>query len=126
MDEMIAYCGLSCRTCPIYLASRELNEKKKNDLIAKIIQECKEHYGIEYSFHDINECDGCRIFNGRIFSGCEKCIVRICANQNQVENCAYCNEYPCGNLKELFKVSPETKKYLDTIHRNIDFSQNHN
>ncbi len=122
MDEMIAYCGLSCGTCPIYLASRESNEKKKNDLIMKIIKECKEQYGIEYSFQDINECDGCRSVGGKIFSGCEKCFVRICAIKKSIENCAYCNEYACGKLNELFKAAADAKKCLDSIHGKISFS----
>ncbi len=122
MDEMVAYCGLSCRTCPIYLASRENDEKKKNELITGIIYECKERYGIEYNIEDINDCDGCKSINGRIFSGCSGCKVRICAIEKEIENCVYCEDYICDKLNELFKVAPEAKKCLDIIHKNLGFS----
>jgi hypothetical protein len=122
MDEMIAYCGLSCRTCPIYLASIELNEKKKNDLKVSIIHECKEYYGIEYNIWDINDCDGCKSDSGRIFSGCSKCNVRICAVEKGITNCGYCEDYTCEKLRELYKVAPEAKTNLDIIHKNLGLS----
>ncbi len=122
MDEMIAYCGLSCRTCPIYLASREIDEIKKNNLIGSIIRECKEHYGIEYNPEDISDCDGCKSSSGRIFSGCTNCNIRICAIQKKIRSCAFCGDYACEELNELFKVSPESKKYLDSIRKNTGFS----
>lgn len=122
MDEMSAYCGLSCRTCPIFLASREIDEIKKNNLIESIIRECKEHYGIEYKPEDISDCDGCKSSSGRLFSGCVDCNIRICASHKQVENCAYCEDYVCEKLSEFFSTVPEAKKCLDTIHKNLRFS----
>ncbi len=122
MDEMVVYCGLSCRTCPIYLASREANEKKKNDLITGIIRKCKEFYGIKYSIQDINDCDGCKSSGGRIFSSCSNCEVRVCASEKRIENCIYCEDYSCEKLNKLFKVAPEAKKCLDTIHKNLGLS----
>ena len=122
MDEVISYCGLSCRTCPIYLASKETNEINKKEMINGIIRECKEHYGIEYNFEDINECDGCKSLSGRIFSGCLKCTVRACAIQKGVENCVYCEDYPCDNLNELFEAAPEAKKSLDLLQKNLGIS----
>ena len=122
MDEMIAYCGLSCRTCPIYLASGEIDGIKKYNLIESIIRECKEHYGIEYEPEDISDCDGCKSTSGKIFSGCKNCNIRICAKQKKIENCAFCDEYVCEKLNELYKTAPEARKYLDCIHKNLRFS----
>ena len=122
MDEMIAYCGLSCRTCPIYLASRETDKNKKNELITFIIQECREYYGIEYTPKDINDCDGCKSNGGKIFSGCSKCNVRNCAIEKGIESCVYCEDFICGKLNEIFKVAPEAKKCLDIIHKNLGLS----
>ena len=55
MDEIISYCGLSCQTCPIYLATRETNKKRKEKIIYEIIDKCKELYGLDYKFEDIND-----------------------------------------------------------------------
>ncbi len=57
---MISYCGLICQTCPIYLASKETDKKRKEKIIYEIIDKCKELYGLEYKFEDINDCDGCK------------------------------------------------------------------
>ena len=124
MDEMVAFCGLNCRTCPIYLASNETDEAKKNDLKTSVMYECKEYYGIDYSIQDINDCDGCRSLTGRIFSGCSKCPVRECAIERGIENCVFCEEYTCKKLNELFKVAPEAKKCLDIIHKSLGLSWN--
>jgi hypothetical protein len=35
--------------------------------------------------------------------------------KKQVANCAYCEEYPCQKLGEIFKIAPESKKKLEDI-----------
>ena len=113
--KIISYCGLLCQSCPIYLAARETNELKKQELVSEIILACKEIYGIEYKYEDINACDGCTADTGRLFIGCNNCKVRKCAVQKGVENCAHCDEYVCNDLAELFKSEPASKERLDTI-----------
>jgi hypothetical protein len=123
MDEMIAFCGLSCLTCPIHIVSGEIDTIKQIELITGILRECKEHYGIEYNIEDISDCDGCKSSTGKIFTGCLKCSVRICAAKRQVENCGYCNDYICEKLNELFKIVPEAHKRLETIRKNPGLNQ---
>ena len=99
MSELISYCGLICQNCPIFLATRETNKVKKESMIRDIINMCREHYGIEYKYEDINDCDGCKSEN--------------------VDNCAYCDEYTCEKLSEIFKTDPKAKTRLDTIRHKI-------
>ena len=113
MAEIIAYCGLSCDTCPIYLTTREENEEKRDKMRAEIAREIKEHYGIEYRPQDINDCDGCRTEGGRLFSGCKTCLIRSCARDKGLENCACCSEYACEQLLKFFAMEPEAKERLD-------------
>jgi len=108
MDEIIAYCGLICQGCPIYWATREKSK-------AEIARLCKEHYGMEYTPEEITDCDGCRTEGGRLFSGCLKCPIRECARQKGLENCAYCSEYACEELKQFFVTDPGAKTRLDVI-----------
>ncbi len=115
MTEIISYCGLLCQSCPIYLATREIDVLRKQKLVFEIIRACKEHYGIEYKYEDINDCDGCTSDTGRLFIGCKNCKVRTCAIQKEVENCAHCEEYACDNLLESFKSDPGAKERLDMI-----------
>lgn len=115
MDEMISCCGLDCRGCAIYLATREKNDEKRHKMRVEIAQQIKEHYGEEYKPEDVTDCDGCRTEGGRLFSGSKNCHMRKCAGQKHIENCAYCDEYSCQKLEELFATDPQARKRLDKI-----------
>ncbi|MEJ2495000.1 MAG: DUF3795 domain-containing protein [Ignavibacteriaceae bacterium] len=119
MNTSISYCGLVCESCPIYLATRETNKSKKKKMIYDIIDMCATHYGVNYKYEDINECDGCKSTSGRLFFGCNDCRIRRCAIEKGVENCAYCEEYACNNLFEIFKTDPGAKTRLDLIRNSI-------
>ncbi len=119
MDEMLSYCGLLCNNCPIFLATRESNESKQEEMKIDIINLCKEHYNVDYNFDDINGCDGCTSDSGQLFTGCKNCEIRKCIVQKGLSNCAYCEEYACDNLLNLFKTDPTAKIRLDFIRTGI-------
>jgi len=107
---------LTCHGCPIYLATREESDEKKEKMRVEITQLCKEQYGVEYKPEDITDCDGCKTEEGgRLFSGCEQCYIRKCASQKSVENCAHCDEYTCERLAEFFVAEPNAEKRLNEI-----------
>ena len=112
---MIAYCGLACRTCAIYLATREKDPKKKREMRAEIARKINELYKEKIGAEDVTDCDGCSSEGGRLFAGCKKCEIRKCARQKNVDNCAHCSEYPCERLKKFFVTEPDAKKRLDQI-----------
>ncbi len=113
MEGTLAYCGLICEKCPIYLATREQDKDKQYEMRAVIAQEIKKHYGQETKPEDVGDCDGCKAETGRLF--CTGCEIRICAVQKGIENCAYCNDYPCKLLEKLFITDLDAKKRLDVI-----------
>jgi len=115
MDEMISYCGLNCQGCQIYLATREKDEEKQFKMRADITQQIKKIYGQEYNPEDINDCDGCKTDGGRLFSGCNSCYMRKCARKKHIENCAYCQDYPCEELEKLFTTDKDARMRLDAI-----------
>ena len=117
MNELVAYCGLICQGCPIYWASRETDSTKKEKMKADIVRICKEHYGFgeDFTSEYVTDCDGFRTKGGRLFSGCEKCEIRKCARQRELENCAYCNDYACEKLEKFFENDPSAKARLDVI-----------
>jgi len=117
-SEMIAYCGLNCRTCRIYLATRETDLKKQRQMREGIASYIREHFDSKTRVEDITDCDGCTIKDGRLFSGCQKCEARKCAREKGLENCAYCSEYACEKLSKLFdsgSVEVDAKKRMDEI-----------
>jgi hypothetical protein len=115
MSAIIAYCGLTCHTCPIYMATREDNPTEQKRMRVEIARQCQEQYRIEYSPVDITDCDGCPTAGGRLFSGCSNCLIRECAMQRGYENCAWCSEYVCDKLEKLFVSEPSARKRLDEI-----------
>ena len=119
MDAILSYCGLICQSCPIYLAAREPDKIKKEQMVSDIIRGCKEVYNIIYTPADITPCDGCMSQSGIIFSACKKCKIRKCAIEKGYANCAYCDDYACDNLIELFKSDPTAKTRLDELRSSI-------
>jgi hypothetical protein len=115
MDEMIAYCGLTCFGCPIYRATKEKNEEKRAKIRAGIVGQLKRGYETALKLKDITDCDGCRTEGGRLFSGCSTCQIRKCAREKGVENCAHCEGYACDKLEKFFTVGTEARKRLDEI-----------
>jgi len=111
----MAYCGLLCSGCPIYLATREEDEQARARMISEIVRISREHYGVDYSPEDITDCDGCPTEGERLFSGCMKCTIRACARDKGLANCASCDDYPCGNLTSLFTMDPGAKTRLDVL-----------
>jgi len=48
LNEELAYCGLICKTCPVYLASRITDAKEQEKMRIEIARLCKEEYSIQY------------------------------------------------------------------------------
>jgi hypothetical protein len=112
---MIAYCGLTCDTCPIYLATTEQDKVQQQTMRVSIARLCTETYGMALQPEDIKDCDGCLANAGRLFSGCLNCGIRTCARGRNLENCAYCDEFACAKLSELLSHEEGAKTKLDEI-----------
>ena len=112
MEKIIAYCGINCSECPAYIATQsgDLKEIKK---VAKLFS-CE---SMSFKPEDIY-CDGCNQ-DGKTFSWCSECPIRSCCRENGYENCAYCDEYFCDNLKMTFDKTPSAKERLDEIRKKI-------
>ena len=115
MNNMIAYCGLNCDSCPIHLATLEEDKSSQKKMRVSIARLCSEQYGINLKPEDITDCDGCRADTGRMFSGCRNCEIRKCASQKNLESCAYCPEYACDKLKEFLRREHDAQARLEEI-----------
>jgi 2,4-dienoyl-CoA reductase-like NADH-dependent reductase (Old Yellow Enzyme family) len=112
---MIAFCGLICTECPAYLATREDSDEKRKSVAALWSEQFKS--GIKPE--EIN-CDGCLSGGGRLFSHCHVCEIRKCGQEKQIENCAYCDDYPCRKVRFVVDVIPEARDTLATIRKLIN------
>lgn len=113
-EKMIAYCGINCSECPAYVATQKNDDRLRTETAKK----WSEMFKASIKPEDIN-CDGCRADSKRLFSQVTDCEIRKCARNKNLENCAYCSEYPCAKLKELFAFVPEAKATLEEIRKKI-------
>jgi hypothetical protein len=110
MEKMIAFCGLDCTECPTLLATREDNDQKRK----QVAELWSKEYKADFKPEDIN-CDGCLSGNGRLFSHCSVCEIRLCGREKALKNCAFCQDYPCQKLSAFFQMVPRGKVTLEEI-----------
>lgn len=110
MAEIISYCGLLCSDCGAYTATINDDDGKR----AEVAKEWSEMHEAELSPSDIN-CDGCLTDGPRVFQHATVCEIRKCSKAKGLENCAHCEEYPCGRLEEFFKMVPQARERLDAV-----------
>ncbi len=110
MDEMIAYCGLGCHECGALIATKNDDDEKR----AEMAKFWSKLFKADIKPEDIN-CDGCQSEGGRLFSHCNVCEIRKCGMEKKVENCAYCNDYPCKKLDFIFDNAPDAKDRLNGV-----------
>ena len=113
MKENLAYCGLACHSCAIYLATREQDEEKRYKMRVDIAQEIKKRYGQETRPEEVGDCDGCKAETASIY--CTSCEIRTCAKEKDIQNCAHCNDYACDKLQGFFTKDPQARERLDAI-----------
>jgi hypothetical protein len=106
------YCGIDCSQCPAYLSTIQ-------DDMEGLLKLSKEWSSPDMAFSQEEiKCFGCHQTK-KCFSWCAECSVRRCAMEKNLENCAYCKDYPCETIQMPHSKSPEAKKYLDKIYQTI-------
>jgi predicted nucleic acid binding AN1-type Zn finger protein len=95
MNRMIAMCGLVCDDCIAFIAT----QKDDDEMRQKVVEEWSTE-DERLKLEDV-DCDGCTT-GKRLHSFCAICDVRMCGLERGVENCAYCNEFPCDKLEKLW------------------------
>lgn len=98
MADVIARCGYKCNLCLIHrenLKKDEQNRQAFRDALEK-------YYGEKLTLEECY-CDGCMTDDSenpvRITKDCE---VRPCVIAKNIDNCAYCLQYPCQTLDSKF------------------------
>ena len=107
---MIAFCGLTCSECRAYLATKDDSDEERRE-VATLWSNL---FKTDIKPEEIN-CDGCLAEGGRLFSHCYVCKVRRCGQEKQIENCAYCNDYPCKKVCFIIDGVPEARETLARI-----------
>lgn len=82
-ETMIAYCGIICSKCPVYLATQADDDQAR----AEVAKLWSKQYGMDIKPEDVN-CDGCLQKTGRLFSHCRVCDIRACGMEKKISTCA--------------------------------------
>jgi hypothetical protein len=93
MKDTVAFCGLFCESCGVYIAT----EKKDNVELSRIANT------LQATLDEI-PCKGCR--SSVLSPHCRNCDFRACAQKKNYENCEECFEFPCDMLKEFQSKAP--------------------
>lgn len=110
MEKMIAACGLDCRACNAYIASRTNDDA----LRASTAEEWAKAYGFAFTPDMIN-CHGCFATDGVQIGHCADCSMRLCAIEKKLPHCGACGDYPCAAVREFHAVCPPAKATLDAL-----------
>jgi len=114
--ENIAMCGLDCDSCPMFIATKN-NDDRLREETAKEWSERYKAKGFSrppLKPEDIN-CYGCLSQTGLLFLYCRKCEVRLCGLKKGVRNCGECEEYRCDALIKLHNRTTSGKGVCDRI-----------
>ncbi|MEW6350828.1 MAG: DUF3795 domain-containing protein [Thermodesulfobacteriota bacterium] len=107
---MIAYCGLDCERCEAFIATKNDDDALRE----KVAKEWSALYGTTITADAIN-CTGC-LSNGIKTYYCEHmCPIRPCAKEKGLATCAQCDDFPCNQLQEVFKLAPEAERRLRSL-----------
>jgi len=90
MEKMIGYCGYDCHLCAARSDDPALRQR--------MVDGWRKIFGHQNYTAENVKCDGC-LSDGRIAD--KSCKARPCAKEKGVENCAYCDEFPCDKMKHL-------------------------
>ena len=90
VEPMIGYCGYNCHLCAARSDDPAIRQK--------LVDGWKKIFGHENYTAENVKCDGCSS-DGQVAD--QICQARPCAREKGVQNCVYCDEFPCDKMKHL-------------------------
>jgi hypothetical protein len=109
MPEGTAYCGIECRICPAFLATRSSDPES----LRKVAEQWSEGPFV-YTADDIH-CYGCFAPDDRVMAFCRVCEVRRCGASRAVDTCADCGGFPCDLLAPVWEKAPMARARLEGL-----------
>ena len=104
----LAYCGLNCNECPLYLASISQNMVEQIRLAQEYSTDtCR------FSKEDMY-CLGCHS-DTVSQKMCGDCEIRLCGAKKSYGSCAKCDEFPCSTLEENLGNHYDNLKHLKQL-----------
>ena len=111
MNNNIGKCGCDCTNCPTYKENIKTIEERIN-----CSSGWSKYLNIKLSPEKLRACDGCSLPDSDRNIYYLNCTIRKCCMENDFKNCAYCNLYPCDELKNVHSIV--------NIHTKEEFTDN--
>lgn len=103
-------CGMDCDACE----SRKATLRGDSDALIKLAAACERGGGGSFILPSRMKCTGCLAAGPKSVT-CNECRVRLCAMENRLPSCAFCDEFPCGLGDEIWDAAPEYKHNLEAL-----------
>lgn len=100
MNDNVAYCGIICTECPLYIAT----QKNDFEMKKKIQSEYEELYHRPFDLEDI-KCYGCK--SDKKFFLSNKCNITPCNKNKGIDTCSQCNNHPCKRIEKFYNWHEE-------------------
>ena len=107
--EIVPPCGLYCGVCRLYTATQEGD----HDLLARLARiYARRLEGAGSMTADDLLCDGC--LSERRSSLCRACSIRDCTQENGIQGCHRCDDFPCERI-DAFPVPVGRRVILRSV-----------
>jgi hypothetical protein len=95
----LAKCGCDCSRCPTYRENLKTPAQR-----AQCSAGWEKCIGLRISPEKLRPCDGCAVPDKERHVYYLNCKVRRCATVNGINNCAYCEGFPCEELSKVHSL----------------------
>ena len=110
-NTIIAYCGITCSSCPAYTATQANDQ----NALEQVAAQWREEFHAPNITVESVMCDGC-LTGSHKCAHCAECEIRSCGVARGVINCAHCADYPtCDKIQGFFAMVPDARIALDAI-----------
>lgn len=110
MTEIFGCCGMDCGSCE----ARKATERNDMEALSRIAAAEESRGGGSFVMPSRMRCTGCTEPGAKSLA-CGGCKVRMCAIQNGIPHCGFCEEFPCDLGDAIWEAIPEYKKNLERI-----------
>ena len=115
MGRIIAACGNDCASCPRYV--KHPYEKTEEELRHTAELWMKIGYRDRIVTNEEIACTGCKPEYW-----CRYRVVKCC-EEKSIRTCAECADYPCGNIKECFRVTKSFEPMCRKVCTDEEYAQ---
>lgn len=113
MENLRAACGIDCSECDTYKATIANDDVYRE----QTAQRMREQFKIEIQAGDIN-CLGC-MAEGPHIGYCAICKIRTCVRHRGIDNCAFCEDYPCADIEQFHQKAVKAKEYIEELRKEL-------